>query len=102
MMRAELDLTLKESVFRTDSTSVIKYLKNETTRCRTFVANRVAAIRDQSNISQWRYVNTSANPADCASRGPTVDAFLKAKTWITGPDFLTKPEAEWPEMPDSM
>ncbi|KAL4008074.1 hypothetical protein ACER0C_001926 [Sarotherodon galilaeus] len=102
MVRAELELELDESVFWTDSTSVIKYLKNETARFRTFVANRVAAIKDRSAVSQWRYVNTSANPADFASRGLSVGAFLKAKTWITGPDFITKPEMEWPEMPDSV
>ncbi|KAL3967647.1 phylloquinone omega-hydroxylase/docosahexaenoic acid omega-hydroxylase [Sarotherodon galilaeus] len=102
MVRAELELELEESVFWTDSTSVIKYLKNETARFRTFIANRVAAIKDRSAVSQWRYVNTSANPADFASRGLSVGAFLKAKTWITGPDFITKPEMEWPEMPDSV
>ena len=102
MMRSELDMNLEESVFWSDSTSVIMYLRNETTRYRTFVANRITAIRDRSKVSQWRHVNTSANPADYASRGLTVEAFLEAKTWITGPDFVTKPESEWPEMPDSI
>ncbi|XP_019750034.1 uncharacterized protein LOC109530618 [Hippocampus comes] len=62
MIRAELDINLTDSIFWTDSTSVLQYLKNETTRYRTFVANRVAAIRDRTETSQWRYVNTSANP----------------------------------------
>ncbi|XP_028317687.1 uncharacterized protein LOC114472566 [Gouania willdenowi] len=102
VMTTELDLDLKDSVFWTDSTSVIQYLKNETARYRTFVANRVATIRESSNISQWRYVNTFVNPADFASRGLTVEAFLKEKTWIMGPDFLTKSESEWPETPDNI
>lgn len=102
MMRAELDQSLEESVFWTDSTLVIQYLKNETARYRTFVANRIAAIRERSKVSQWRYVSTSDNPADYASRGLTVDGFLKAKTWIMGPDFLTKPESEWSEMPHNI
>lgn len=102
MMRAELDQSLEESVFWTDSTLVIQYLKNETARYRTFVANRIAAIRERSKVSQWRYVSTSDNPADYASRGLTVDGSLKAKTWIMGPDFLTKPESEWSEMPHNI
>lgn len=47
-------------------------------------------------------MNTSDNPVDYASRGLTVNAFLKEKTWIMGPDFLTTPESEWPEMPHSI
>lgn len=99
MLKSELDLILQESVFWTDSTSVLKYLNNESTRFRTFVTNRVTAIRELSKASQWRYVNSSSNPADIASRGLTVDAFLKANSWLTGPSFLTKPESEWPKMP---
>lgn len=99
MLKSELDLILQEFVFWTDSTSVLKYLNKESTRFRTFVANRVTAIRELSKVSQWRYVNYSSNPADIASRGLTVDAFLKANSWLTGPSFLTKPESEWPKMP---
>ncbi len=99
MLKSELNLIMQESVFWTDSTSVLKYLNNESTRFRTFVANRVTAIRDLSKISQWRYVSSSSNPADIASRGLSVEAFLKANSWLTGPSFLTKPESEWPTIP---
>lgn len=43
MLRRELDLNLAGSVFWTDSTAVLKYV-NETTRFRTFVANRISEI----------------------------------------------------------
>ncbi len=64
--RKELRLQLQESVFWTDSTSVLKYIKNETSRFRVFVANRVSEILKVSDASQWRFVNTVYNPADLA------------------------------------
>lgn len=102
MMQAELELAvpLEPSIFWTDSTSVLKYINNETTRFPTFVANRITAIRAASEVIQWKYVNTALNPADCASRGISASMFLKNKTWISGPDFLTQPETSWPCMPD--
>lgn len=53
MLRKELQLPLEDSVFWTDSTTVLKYIGNETSRFHTFVANRVSKIRHASSISQW-------------------------------------------------
>ncbi|KAL6471900.1 hypothetical protein MHYP_G00205500 [Metynnis hypsauchen] len=100
-LRSELQLQLKESVFWSDSTTVLKYIRNRTSRYRTFVANRVETILKLSEVKQWRYVNTSKNPADHVSRGLKVHAFMQNETWIQGPDFLTKPEDEWPQNPDN-
>ncbi|KAL6480050.1 hypothetical protein MHYP_G00110830 [Metynnis hypsauchen] len=96
MLRREIQLPLGDSVFWTDSTAVLKYIANETTRFRTFVANRVAAIIGTTAVSQWKYICSQQNPADYASRGQDVDAFMQKKAWISGPDFLTKPASQWP------
>lgn len=101
LLREELEITMKPSVFWTDGTSVLKYIKNETSRFKTFVANRITIIRAASKPCQWRYVNSSLNPADCASRGITALNFLNSATWISGPQFLQQPESEWPKIPDS-
>ena len=87
---------LATHTFWTDSMSAIRYIANETTRCHTFVANRVALIRENSTVDQWRYVESSKNPADMASRGITVDHFLQDESWIKGPSFLRQPEDNWP------
>lgn len=39
VLKRELQLEFKPSVYWTDSTTVLKYLRNESTRFRTFVAN---------------------------------------------------------------
>ena len=88
MMRKELQLPIDASYFWTDSTTVLKYINNEDKRFHTFVANRVAVVRDGSDPSQWRHVETKVNPADDASRGLTADEFLGSTRLMNGSDFL--------------
>lgn len=102
LWRKELQMDLQESVFWTDSTSVLKYIKNKTSRFKIFIANRVSEILKMSNVSQWRYVNTLTNPADLASRGVKVQLLLKTGAWLCGPDFLLEPESRWPENPETL
>ncbi|XP_069979436.1 uncharacterized protein [Penaeus vannamei] len=101
-LQKELGLKLEDSVFWTDSTSVLKYLFNQKARYHTFVANRVNLIRELSSASAWRYVDTKSNPADLASRGLDVDTFLTSEMWIRGPRFLHEPESSWPQVPEDV
>ena len=94
LLRRELQLELKHSVFWTDSTAVLKYIGNDTLRLKTFVANRVAIIKEATKVEQWRHVKTTDNPADCASRGLTPEQFMANKSWIKGPSVLTDPDYE--------
>ena len=100
LWKKELHMSLQESVFWTDSASVLKYINNESSRFKVFVANRVSEILKSSHPAQWRYVDTASNPADAASRGLKVEAFLKDRLWLTGPPFLCQPETEWPVNPE--
>ena len=63
MIRRELGLPVHSSTFWTDSTCVLRYVENKDKRFQIFVAHRVSAILDQSTATQWRYVETSLNPA---------------------------------------
>ncbi|XP_064102637.1 uncharacterized protein LOC135212795 [Macrobrachium nipponense] len=73
----ELEFTVGKVVYYTDSTTVLHYIHSNTKRLPVFVANRVRVIRDYSQPEQWRYVNSSDNPADVASRGISVHQFLQ-------------------------
>lgn len=64
------------------------------------MANRISAIREVSNPSQWRHISSKENPADAASRGMKVPDFLKNSSWLEGPRFLWKLETDWPAMYD--
>ncbi|XP_068234252.1 uncharacterized protein [Palaemon carinicauda] len=84
----EVEFTVGKVVYYTDSTTVLHYIHSNTKRFPVFVANRVRVIRDYSQPEQWRYVNSSGNPADVASRGISVHQFLQYEEWFHGPSFI--------------
>ena len=53
-------------------------------------------------MNQWKYVDTKENPADDASCGMEIHSFLEQQRWIRGPEFLWRPEIEWPEYPETV
>ena len=79
---------------------MLKYIAIEHTRFCTFAANRISVIRENTIVTQWRFIGTKPNLADLASRGMTADAFVKCNSWIHGPEFLWKSETEWPHNQD--
>ena len=74
----EVEFPIDDSFYWTDSTCVLRYIANSERRYKTFVANRVAAIREQSIPCQWHYVGTKMNPADDASRGLSTEAITRS------------------------
>ena len=80
VLRRELEIPISsQSVFWTDSTAVLRYMKNETRRFHTFVANHVALIRDGSVPHQLNHLSGDMNPADNVSRGLTAYVFLSQR-----------------------
>ncbi|XP_076052759.1 uncharacterized protein LOC143032176 [Oratosquilla oratoria] len=90
----ELPLQISQIYIWTDSTTVLKYLGNEHIRFKTFVANRVSQIRENSEDVCWMYVASKDNPADDAMRG------RQTSRWSEGPIFLSQNEEMWPDQPE--
>lgn len=61
------------------------------------MANRTSYIRENTDLAQWRYIETKLNPADKASRGVNASTLLNCTEWIQGPKFLWKEEQDWPQ-----
>ena len=100
MLKREIEILLSmPSMFWSDSMSVLHYIKNETKRFHTFVANRISMIHDGSTPNQWRYVEGIVKPGDSAARLMTAEALLSRNQWLMGPKFLWQPEKEWPQNP---
>ena len=85
--------------FRTDSKTVLYYLKNTTSQYNTFVFNRISFIRERVRISQWKFVKGSDNPADLASRG-MLPSCSNLEVWLQGPKFLREHLIETEEEED--
>ena len=96
MIVRESNLTFSKVVMWTDSTCVIKWVRDVKTRFTTFIRNRVVKILELTDRNDWKYIATQDNPADDCSRGldPT-DA--KWERFMKGPEFLWHTESEWPQ-----
>ncbi|XP_029681904.1 LOW QUALITY PROTEIN: uncharacterized protein [Takifugu rubripes] len=90
MVQEELDFTLDEVSFYTDSKVVLGYIFNDKRRFYVYVHNRVERIRRSTQAHQWHYVPTHLNPADHATRGLPAE-HLSHSTWLSGPSFPTDP-----------
>ena len=91
----EIDVEFSSVRFWTDSSLNLQYINNETKRFKVFVANRVAEIRNHSEVNQWNFVPGDVNPVDVATRGE-IDDDKAIHCWFNGPDFLFHNESEWP------
>lgn len=77
-----------------DSSIVLCWLRKSTSQLKQFVANRVGYIQQHTDIGNWRHIRTQFNPADCASRGISVNALINHQLWWYGPaDVLRSAES---------
>ena len=74
-----------------DSKVVLGYLSNTSKSFARYVARRTAIVNALTHDVVWRYVPTSINPADLASR-PTSPLDLLKTHWLHGPEFLRQRE----------
>ncbi|XP_049884934.1 uncharacterized protein LOC126379949 isoform X2 [Pectinophora gossypiella] len=87
-----LDLDVAKKYLWTDSMIVLSWMK--TSRLMPpFVSRRVNEIKQNKDFD-LRYVPTTLNPADIATRPDSVK--LKKELWFSGPTFLMTIEREWP------
>ena len=99
LIRRVLKVPKKDIFFWTDSKNVLAWLHTKKWLTR-FVINRVTEIKEASDVTAWRWVPGSLNPADELSRGLNATQLLKATRWWRGPEFIQKPDrSQWPDQP---
>jgi hypothetical protein len=79
-----------------DSQIVLSWLRTPTHLLKTFESNRVSSIHANLESATWRYVPTSMNAADCATRGIFPENLIQHNLWWK-PKWLLKPTSEWPQ-----
>lgn len=76
-----LKMPTEETILWTDSMIVLHWIKTSPHTLKTFVANRVAQIQQETQFSQWRHVPSQHNPADSLSRGTDPVELVNNRHW---------------------
>ena len=101
LLRKELKIEGLETFYWVDNKIVLGYILNKTRRYRVYVANRVRVVEEhmeeegEDPEDRWRYIDTSDNPADYASRGISPKDTIKVNRWFGGPMFLRESDEGW-------
>ena len=93
-----LHMQFSEVYFWSDSTIVLNWINTPPHILKTFEANRVAEIQENTQAHKWRHVPTHDNPADLLSRGQKAQDFVNNKCWSHGPSWLSNDVNTWPRL----
>lgn len=91
-----LHLPIKKRFFWSDSMVVIAWISSQSSKWKTFVANRVGEIHERTSIHEWSHVGTHDNPADIVSRGCWPSQIKNLELWWNGPKWLSDNSSKWP------
>ncbi|XP_043462858.1 uncharacterized protein LOC122498922 [Leptopilina heterotoma] len=80
-----------------DSQVVIRWLSSNQPVGNDLVDNYISHIQELLPDFKWRYVPTSENPADVATRGSDVENLSQHPLWSYGPPWLKKAKDAWPK-----
>ena len=72
----------------------LAFIHNDTCRFKTFVAKKVARIRDTTSPGQCHHICGDNNPTDVLSRGSDVNKV--PELWFSGARFLLYYKSTWP------
>ncbi|XP_074040339.1 uncharacterized protein [Leptinotarsa decemlineata] len=87
-------IKIDKKFFWIDSKIVLSWIKSHPRSYKTFIANRIGEISNNTNPDEWHWLPTKFNVADEATRGVwNIDNF---QNWFEGPQFLTSEEIKWP------
>ena len=95
-LKREMDLQFEAIMFLVDSEIVRSMIQKESYGFNTFAAVRVGEIQENSNPSDWYWVEGKHNAADCITRGKKPSQLGEHSVWQEGPEFLRSPMEEWP------
>ncbi|XP_021964268.1 uncharacterized protein LOC110859615 [Folsomia candida] len=85
-----LKMNFTDMVAYADSTLTLGWIRSEPYKYKTFVANRITKIQELIPGDKWGFVRGIDNPADCASRGISVQEFINHPLWWNGPSWLNE------------
>ena len=79
----------------TDSMTALHWIRT-VKPWKQYLNHRVVKKRNLSDHEKWQFCPGNLNPADIPSRGISGTKLANCSLWWNGPDFLRKPEQQWP------
>lgn len=79
-----------------DNSAAYHWINSEPHTLKTYVANRVVSIQENTDVARWRHIRGEDNPADLLTRGITPSQLINNNLWLHGPGWLSLPQLQWP------
>ncbi|CAK9799142.1 hypothetical protein ANTPLA_LOCUS1909 [Anthophora plagiata] len=95
-VKTALRIPIKAERYWCDSTIALAWIRGNSNRWKTFVANRVTQIQTLTESSNWSHVRSEDNPADLISRGSNPRLLRNNDLWWLGPSWLAMESNHWP------
>lgn len=89
-------LNIERWIHLVDSQTVLGAIQKDSYGYQTFYANRIGEIQKAGPVDEWKWIEGCRNIADIITRGATPEELDEESEWQRGPEFLRRPEAEWP------
>ena len=87
----------KGSIKVSDSMVALHWIASTTRRLKTFIRTLVIEVNRLSDVSTWRYVESSKMPADIGTRkGATLEDVSQESVWINGLPWMREAEEDFP------
>ncbi|XP_011306367.1 uncharacterized protein [Fopius arisanus] len=80
-----IKISIDRVILWTDSMVALHWITTSPHQLKTFVVNRVSAIKEGSPGIAWRHVKSEDNPADALSQGLMPSEFINNNLWRQGP-----------------
>ena len=85
-----------------DSEITLYRLQKSAETYKVWVANRLRAIQNQTEVDDWHKVKTAENPADISSRGAYLTEFVDSELFFHGPKWLTDPNVQFKRVGETL
>ncbi|XP_029054415.2 uncharacterized protein LOC114881732 [Osmia bicornis bicornis] len=95
-VRTALRVSFSKERYWCDSTITLAWIRGNSNRWKTFVANRVTQIQLITDLDNWSHIRSHENPADLISQGVDPNFLISSELWWLGPSWLTDEPDHWP------